>query len=180
MKQSASMYDTRYTIPYTRDTPRVAFPHPRRFIRTSRTRRDGRRFFHAQCHHVCDEGRRLDDARISAISGVACVVFLRRTFHSSPDANATGAGGIWHARGAFGSRAPRLRAPVRATAGGTQASRLGARTRDISVEEGHPPRRRISGFWRGFVAGNPPSPRSLRGASVPAAARARFGTRAGL
>lgn len=118
--------------------------------------------------------------RISASSGVACVVFLRRTFHSSPDANATGAGGIWHARGAFGSRAPRLRAPVRATAGGTQASRLGARTRDISVEEGHPPRRRISGFWRGFVAGNPPSPRSLRGASVPAAARARFGTRAGL
>lgn len=45
MKQSASMYDTRYTIPYTRDTPRVAFPHPRRFIRTSQTRSRRTPFF---------------------------------------------------------------------------------------------------------------------------------------
>ena len=66
-------------------------------------------------------------------------------------------GGHWHARGAFGPRATRLRAPVRAAAGGTPGSRPGARTRDISVEEGHPPRRRISGFWRGLAEGDPPS-----------------------
>ena len=168
-------HDTRYRTPAIR---RVSRSLTRVGSYERQTRRDGRRFFHAECH-VCDEG--VDLMMMSGFPRFpASPVSFYETDISFVSGRECERWGHWHARGAFGSRAPRLRAPVRATAGGTQASRLGARTRDVSVEEGHPPRRRISGFWRGFVAGNPPSPRSLRGASVPAAARARFGTRAGL
>ena len=53
-------HDTRYRTPAIRRVSRSltrvgSYERPKRV-------RDGRRFFHAQCHHVCDEGRRLDDS----------------------------------------------------------------------------------------------------------------------
>ena len=148
MKQSA-VYETRYTIRYTRDTPRV-LPHPRRFT-CRRTRRDERGVFSAPSV-TSAKRRRPNDARDVCLSVSLCT---RRASRASAKAAGPPA-----SRAAVSARAPRLARSSARRGRDTPALAVGANPRHLGGRGACPSA--LHGSSRTFIAGNPPSPRRAR------------------